>query len=63
MGGVGGDGRLREGGWWMEWSEKMSRITTKSTTRIEYGWIHSMCLEKFLCKIMKTSEGNGENRE
>jgi len=27
---VGGDGRLREGGGWVEWSDKMPRITQNS---------------------------------
>ena len=37
----------------MEWSEKRPRITQKSTTRLEDGWIHSTCLEEFLCKMIK----------
>ena len=60
---VGGDGRLREGGRWVEWSEERYRITQKSKTKIEDGWIRSMCLEEFLWKMMKTSEGGGENKE
>jgi len=37
----------------VEWSEKRLRITQKSTTRLGDGWICSMCLEEFLCKMMK----------
>lgn len=37
----------------MEWSEKKPRITKNSTTRLGYGWIFSMCLEEFVCKMMK----------
>jgi len=53
MMGVEGDGRPREGGWWVEWSEKMPRITQKSKPRLGYGWICSTSLEKFPCKMMK----------
>jgi len=48
MEGVGGDGKIREGGISVELSEERSRITQKSTTKIEDGWIRSMCLEEFL---------------
>jgi len=51
--GVGGDGRIRKGSWWMEWSEKMPRITQNSKPRLRDGWICSTCLEKFPCKMMK----------
>ena len=37
----------------MEWSEKRARITHKSTTRLGDGWVCSMCLEEFLCKMLK----------
>jgi len=50
---VGGYGRLGEGGGWVEWSEKMPRITQNSIPRLGDGWIHSTCLEKFLCKMMR----------
>ena len=39
-----GDGRLREGGGWVEWSEKMPRITKNSKPRLGDGWICSTCL-------------------
>jgi len=45
--GAKGDKRLREGGWWMEWSEKIHRITQNSKPRLGDGWIYSTCLEKF----------------
>ena len=50
---VGGDGRLREGGGWVEWGEKIPRITQNSKPRLGYGWIRSTCLEEFLCKMMR----------
>lgn len=49
----GGDGRLREGGGWMKWSDKIQRITKSSISRLGDGWIRSTCLEEFLCKIMR----------
>ena len=48
-----GDERLREGGWWMEWSEKMARITQSSKPKLGDGWIFSKCLEKFPCEMIK----------
>ncbi len=51
--GFGGDGRLREGGGWVEWSEKIPRITQNSKRRLGDGCICSTCLEKFPCKMMK----------
>jgi len=47
MEGVGGDGRLREGGIWVEWSGKIPRITLNSKPRLGDGWICSKSLEKF----------------
>ena len=51
--GVGGDGRLREGGWWIEWIKKMPRITQKSKPKLGDGRICSKSLEKFPWEIMK----------
>ena len=50
---AGGDGRLREGGGWVEWSDKIPRITQNSKPRLGDGWIRSTCLKEFLCKMMK----------
>lgn len=50
---AGGYVRLRKGGGWVEWSEKMPRITQNSIPRLGYGWICSTCLEEFLCKMMR----------
>ena len=50
---VGGDGRLTEGGGWVEWSEKFPRINQNSKPQLRDGWIHSTCLEGFLCKMMR----------
>ena len=49
----GGYGRLREGGGWVEWTEKIPRITRNSKPRLGDGWICSRCLEEFLCKMMR----------
>lgn len=53
MMGVGGDGRLRGSGLWVELSEKMPRITQNSKPKLGDGWICSTCLEEFLSKMMK----------
>lgn len=50
---AGGDGRLREFGGWVEWSDKMPRITQNSKPRLGDCWIRSTCLEEFLCKMMR----------
>lgn len=42
--GAEGDGRPREGGLWVEWSEKMPRITQNSKQRLGDGWIFSVML-------------------
>lgn len=51
--GVVGDGRLREGGSYVELSEKMPRVSHNSKPRLGYGWIFSTCLEEFLCEMLK----------
>jgi len=51
--GAEADGRPREGGWWVEGSEKNPRITQNSKPRLGDGWILSTCLEMFPCKMMK----------
>ena len=53
MMGVEGDGRLREGGWWVEWSDKMQIITQNAKPRLGDGWIFSTCWEEFLCEMMR----------
>jgi len=45
--GVEGEGRLQEGGWWVEWSDKMTRIIQNSKPSLGDDWICSTCLEKF----------------
>ena len=49
----GGDGRIREGGGSVEWSEKMPRINQYSKPRLGDGCIRSTCLDEFLCKMMR----------
>lgn len=46
MEGDGGDGRFREGGRWVEWSEKTPMITQNSKPKLGDGWICSKSLEK-----------------
>ena len=50
MMGVEGDGRLREGGWWMEWSEKMPRITQNSNQSWEMDGFAQKAWRSFLVK-------------
>ena len=37
----------------MEWSDKMPRVSQNSKPRLGDGWICSIGLEEFLCKMMK----------
>jgi len=50
---AGGDGRLRKGGGWVEWSQEIPRITQNLKPKLGYCWILTTCLEEFLCKMMR----------
>ena len=48
-----GDGKLRKGAWWMEWSEKITRITQNSKPRLGDGWLCSIMLGEVSFNMMK----------